>query len=156
MPGWELAPSPAIAGSLGRPTPARCRHRVLRVLGAVLAVDGGGPHHSDEPVGGVEQRIVSRLSNVVKRLEQREFVRREPDPTNGRYTNAILTDTGWECVVRAAPGHVNAVRHFIFDPLSAEQVAALREVSGLIAARIRCGTSSATELADLDSSDGAC
>ncbi len=83
---------------------------------------------------------LSRLSNVVKRLEQREFVRRAPDPTNGRYTNALLTDAGWECVVRAAPGHVNAVRHFIFDPLSAEQVEALRVTSGLIADRIRCGT----------------
>jgi len=38
---------------------------------------------------------LSRLSNVVKRLEQREFVRRAPDPTNGRYTNAFLTDAGW-------------------------------------------------------------
>ena len=65
---------------------------------------------------------LSRLSNVVKRLEQRDFVRRAPDPTNGRYTNAVLTDAGWECVVQAAPGHVNAVRQFIFDPLSAEQV----------------------------------
>jgi DNA-binding MarR family transcriptional regulator len=83
---------------------------------------------------------LSRLSNVVKRLEQREFVRRAPDPTNGRYTNAFLTDAGWECVVRAAPGHVNAVRHFIFDPLSADQVEALRVTSGLIADRIRCGT----------------
>src|SRR6195952_5479352 len=34
---------------------------------------------------------MSRLSNVVKRLEQRGFIRRTPDPTNGRYTLAILT-----------------------------------------------------------------
>ena len=87
---------------------------------------------------------LSRLSNVVKRLEQREFVRRAPDPTNGRYTNAFLTDAGWECVVRAAPGHVNAVRHFIFDPLSAEQVEELRVTSGRIADRIRSGAPSAT------------
>jgi hypothetical protein len=37
---------------------------------------------------------------------------------------------------------VNAVRQFIFDPLSAEQVEAL----GLIADRIRCGTA-ATDIA---------
>ena len=85
---------------------------------------------------------LSRLSNVVKRLEQRDFVRRAPDPTNGRYTNAVLTDAGWECVVQAAPGHVKAVRHFIFDPLSASQVEALREIGGLIAAGIRAGRSS--------------
>jgi len=81
---------------------------------------------------------LSRLSNVVKRLEQRGLVRRAPDPTNGRYTNAVLTDAGWECVVQAAPGHVNAVRQFIFDPLSAEQLEALRVIGGLIADRIRC------------------
>jgi len=99
---------------------------------------------------------LSRLSNVVKRLEQRDFVRRLPDPTNGRYTNAVLTDAGWECVVRAAPGHVNAVRQFIFDPLSAEQVGALREIGGLIADRIRSGPSSATDLADLVPADNNC
>src|SRR5204863_302166 len=52
---------------------------------------------------------LSRLSNVIKRLEQRGFVRREPDPGDGRYTNAILTEPGWEKVVAAAPGHVAAV-----------------------------------------------
>ena len=99
---------------------------------------------------------LSRLSNVVKRLEQREFVRRAPDPTNGRYTIAMLTGAGWECVVRAAPGHVKAVRHSIFDPLSADQVEALREIGGLIAARIRSGSSSATDLADLVPADDSC
>jgi len=91
---------------------------------------------------------LSRLSNVVKRLEQRQLVRRAPDPTNGRYTNAFLTEAGWECVVRAAPGHVNTVRQFLFDPLSAEQVEALGVISGLIADRIRCGLPSATEQSD--------
>jgi DNA-binding MarR family transcriptional regulator len=99
---------------------------------------------------------LSRLSNVVKRLEQRDFVRRVPDPTNGRYTNAVLTDAGWECVVRAAPGHVNAVRRFILDPLSTEQVEALREIAGLIADRIRSGATSTADLAELAAADGSC
>jgi len=97
---------------------------------------------------------LSRLSNVVKRLEQRDLVRRVPDPNNGRYTNAVLTDAGWECVAQAAPGHVNAVRHFIFDPLTTAQVDALREVGGLIADRIHAGRLS-TE-ADLASADDSC
>lgn len=99
---------------------------------------------------------LSRLSNVVKRLEQRELVRRAPDPSNGRYTNAFLTETGWECVVRAAPGHVHAVRQLVFDPLSAEQVEALRVVGGLIANRIRCGTPSAMEQPNLAPTHGEC
>src|ERR1700751_3031965 len=33
---------------------------------------------------------LSRLSHLVKRLESRGYVRREPDPEDGRFTNAIL------------------------------------------------------------------
>jgi DNA-binding MarR family transcriptional regulator len=99
---------------------------------------------------------LSRLSNVVKRLEQRELVRRAPDPANGRYTNAFLTDTGWECVVKAAPGHVKAVRQFVLDPLSAEQVETLANVGGLIAERIRCATTAAGEQADPPLAGGGC
>jgi hypothetical protein len=77
-----------------------------------------------------------------------------PDPGNGRYTNAVLTDAGWECVTQAAPGHVNAVRQFIFDPLTTAQVDALREVGSLIADRIRAGRRAPE--ADLASADNSC
>jgi DNA-binding MarR family transcriptional regulator len=84
---------------------------------------------------------MSRLSNVVKRLEERGFVQRTPDPVNGRYTIAMLTDAGWATVVGAAPGHVRAVRQYVLDPLTCEQVLALQDVGGRIAARIREGSS---------------
>ena len=71
----------------------------------------------------------SRLSNVIKRLEQRNAVRREPCPTNARFTHAILTDEGWDLVVAAAPGHVRAVRRLVFDGLTRDQVSGLREVA---------------------------
>ena len=80
---------------------------------------------------------MSRLSNVVKRLEQRGFVQRTPDPTNGRYTIAVLTDAGWAGVVRAAPGHVRAVRRLVLDPLTSKEVALLDDVAGRIAQGIR-------------------
>ena len=38
---------------------------------------------------------LSRLSHLVKRLEERGLVRREPDPADGRFTNAVLTDQGF-------------------------------------------------------------
>ncbi|MCZ7420020.1 MULTISPECIES: MarR family transcriptional regulator [unclassified Micromonospora] len=72
---------------------------------------------------------LSRLSNVVKRLEQRGLLRREPDPENPRYNRAVLTGAGWDLVVAAAPGHVAAVRRFVIDGLTEEQVTALREVA---------------------------
>lgn len=64
---------------------------------------------------------LSRLSHVVKRLEKQGWVRRTPDPDNGRYTLAVLTETGWEKIVAAAPGHVEAVRRLVFDPLTQAQ-----------------------------------
>ena len=82
---------------------------------------------------------LSRLSNVVKRLELQGWVRREPDPTDGRYTVAILTDSGYEKVVAAAPGHVRAVRRLVFESLTDEQVRQLAESTRLIGAKLRCG-----------------
>ncbi|GGM57275.1 hypothetical protein GCM10011608_47740 [Micromonospora sonchi] len=53
----------------------------------------------------------------------------QPDPESPRYTRAVLTDAGWNLVVAAAPGHVTAVRRYVIDGLTDEQVAALREVA---------------------------
>lgn len=72
---------------------------------------------------------LSRLSNVVKRLEQRGLLYRAPDPDNPRYTRATLTDAGWDLVVAAAPGHVAAVRRYVIDGLTRDQIEALREVA---------------------------
>ncbi|GAA0522652.1 MarR family transcriptional regulator [Paractinoplanes deccanensis] len=88
---------------------------------------------------------LSRLSNVVKRLETRGLLRREPDPCNGRYTVAILTDEGWDLVVKAAPGHVEAVRRYVIDGLTDEQIKALREVACHVTARVQAGLGECTE-----------
>ncbi|MEV0779056.1 MarR family winged helix-turn-helix transcriptional regulator [Streptomyces sp. NPDC050433] len=64
---------------------------------------------------------LSRLSNVVIRLEKRGWVRRRPDPSDGRATLASLTDDGVDKVTAAAPSHVDAVRQLVFDPLTKAQ-----------------------------------
>jgi DNA-binding MarR family transcriptional regulator len=69
-----------------------------------------------------------RLSQVVARLEQRGWVRRTPDPADGRYTLAILTDQGQAKVTQAAPGHVQEVRRLVLDPLTKTQSRQLREI----------------------------
>jgi len=69
-----------------------------------------------------------RLSQVVARLEQRGWIRRTPDPADGRYTLAILTDQGQATVTEAAPGHVQEVRRLVFDPLTKTQPRQLREI----------------------------
>jgi len=71
---------------------------------------------------------LARLSQAVGRLEKRGWVRRMPDPDDGRYTLAVLTDDGWDKVVATAPGHVEEVRRLVFDPLTRAQHRQLREI----------------------------
>jgi len=75
---------------------------------------------------------LSRLSNVVGRLEQRGWVRRTADPADGRDTLALLTEDGWAKVVASAPAHVAEVRRLVFVPLTKAQQRQL----GTIAQRI--------------------
>lgn len=77
-----------------------------------------------------------RLSRVVNRLVDAGYVRREPCATDRRATNLVLTDAGWAKVVRAAPAHVRAVRGFVVDALTSEQLDQLRTISSRILATL--------------------
>jgi DNA-binding MarR family transcriptional regulator len=83
---------------------------------------------------------LSRLSHLIGRLEKRGLVRREPDPSDGRFTNALLTDAGYAHVVEAAPGHVQHVRSLIFDALETKAQHALRDAAHQILAGLDDGT----------------
>ncbi|WP_432148695.1 MarR family winged helix-turn-helix transcriptional regulator [Streptomyces sp. bgisy029] len=72
---------------------------------------------------------LSRLSNVIKRCEQRGWVVRSPDPADGRYTLAELTDTGFDIVDQAAPTHLRAVRGLVLDSLSTADQKALARIA---------------------------
>ena len=85
------------------------------------------------------------LANRLASLVEHGLLRREPDPCNGRYTVAILTDEGWDLVVKAAPGHVDAVRHYVIDGLTDEQIKAVREVACHVTARVQSGMPECTE-----------
>lgn len=79
---------------------------------------------------------LSRLSHLVKRLEARGFVRREPDPEDGRFTNAILTQTGYEKLVASAPAHVETVRSLVIDGFSAAELRQLRDACERLLSRL--------------------
>jgi hypothetical protein len=51
----------------------------------------------------------------------------------------VLTEPGMEKVVDSAPGHVEAVRRLVIDPLTAGQLDGVREAGDLIQARIERG-----------------
>ena len=73
---------------------------------------------------------LSRLSHLIKRLEGRGWLRRELDPGDGRYTNAILTDEGYAKVVATAPAQTDLVRRLVVDALTPAQLRQLGEISG--------------------------
>ncbi len=87
-------------------------------------------------LAGLARGSLSRLSHLIKQLEQRGWVRRETCTDDGRYTNAILTDDGFAKVVATAPGHVGTVRELVVDALTTAQLRQLREISARILNRI--------------------
>jgi DNA-binding MarR family transcriptional regulator len=84
----------------------------------------------------VANASLSRLSHLIKRLERRQLVRREPDPADGRYTNAILTPAGLRLLTASAPAHVATVRELVIDPLTPAQLRQLCTASERILQRI--------------------
>jgi DNA-binding MarR family transcriptional regulator len=84
----------------------------------------------------------SRLSHTVRRLAARGYMKRRPDPDDGRYTEAILTDAGYDLVVRAAPGHVALVRRLFIDVVDRRQLADLAELGQRVLSRIDPGANS--------------
>jgi DNA-binding MarR family transcriptional regulator len=114
------------------------------VLDAQLQRDSGLSHFeynvlaglSEAPEGSLRMSVLAahadgslpRLSQVIARLERRGLVRRTPDPDDGRFTLAVLTDAGRDAVVAAAPGHVETVRNLIFDPLTKAKTRQLRDI----------------------------
>ncbi|MEU3983364.1 MarR family transcriptional regulator [Streptomyces sp. NPDC026672] len=78
----------------------------------------------------------SRLSHAVDRLTRDGWVRRVPCPSDTRGQLAQLTDEGMEKVRRTARDHVERVRTLLFDRLTREQQADLREASEALATGI--------------------
>ena len=87
-------------------------------------------------LAAVTNASLSRLSHLIKRLESWGFVRRETDPTDGRFTIAILTDAGYAKLVASAPAHVACVRQLVIDEFSASELAQLRAACDRIVARV--------------------
>ena len=96
---------------------------------------------SDQPTRSIGMKALSvvtngsmsRLSHVVSRLEDRGWVERRPHPTDGRLTEAHLTDEGHRTIADAAPAHVESARALVIDRLTTQQVSQLRDICQTIA-----------------------
>jgi DNA-binding MarR family transcriptional regulator len=118
--------------------------RLPAALDAQMRRDAGITHFEYQVLAGLSQAAgrtrrmsdlaeqtegsLPRLSQVVRRLEARGWVRRTTHPADGRCTLATLTEDGWAKVQQAAPGHVAEVRRLVFDQLTGAQSWQLRQI----------------------------
>ena len=78
----------------------------------------------------------SRMSHMVRRLEGRGLVRREPDPCDGRGTVVVLTDAGYDHLLVTAPRHVARVRELVVDALGPDDMTRLGDISRRVVAQL--------------------
>jgi len=87
-------------------------------------------------LAGYASSTLSRLSRAISRLEKRGAVRRTTDPTDGRYTLAILTDAGHALVAESTPAHHALVEELVFGALTDAQARQFATLSGRISRAI--------------------
>ncbi len=100
----------------------------------ILAMLSEAPHRTMRmsELAEITNSSPSRLSHAVARLEERGWVRRERSTDDLRGNLAVLTDDGMAVVEAVAPGHVAAVRRFLFDVITPEERKTLEEVFGKV------------------------
>jgi DNA-binding MarR family transcriptional regulator len=79
----------------------------------------------------------SRLSHQVDRLERVGLVERQACESDRRGANAVLTDHGWDVLVKAAPTHVEGVREHFVDLLTEDEFAALGRALSVVAQHLQ-------------------
>ncbi len=111
--------------------PLRQRHQLMLFEYHALAMLSEVPARK-LPVKSLAQLTngsLSRLSHVLDRLEARGFIARSQCPTDGRVTEAALTEVGFAALVAAAPGHVKTVRDLVIDVLTPNQIEQLGAIT---------------------------
>ncbi len=70
----------------------------------------------------------SRLTHTVGRMEAKGLMTRAPCDSDGRGVRAVLTESGYDLLVKAAPDHVESVRRALVDVVDPDDFAALGRV----------------------------
>ncbi|MGB8022252.1 MAG: MarR family transcriptional regulator [Candidatus Nanopelagicales bacterium] len=63
----------------------------------------------------------SRLSHQIDRMAKAGLVQRQECPEDRRGSYAVMTESGWQAIVAAAPDHVESVRRHLLDQLTPEE-----------------------------------
>jgi DNA-binding MarR family transcriptional regulator len=84
---------------------------------------------------------LSRLSHHLQRMTKRGLVDRGTSETDGRATDALLTEQGWEKLTSAAPQHAAWVRRIFFSDIAvADQEQLADALSTIYQTLLREGT----------------
>lgn len=102
-------------------------HAYYMILAMLSEAPGTGMRMSE--LAELLSSSQSRLSHAIRKLVELGWIRKDPDPEDGRASFACLTDEGMHMLVEAAPGHVSTVVDAVFSRLSAEQVEQLHTIS---------------------------
>lgn len=101
-------------------------------------------HLSAAPTGlriselaGLIDDTSSCITHRVNRLVTAGLVDKRADPDDQRARRALLTRAGRRLLAEAAPAHVERVRRWVFDPLTARDVADLARVTRKLEAHLR-------------------
>lgn len=113
-------------------------HAYFEILVRLSEADGRAMRMSELAERTLSSR--SRLSHAVARLEERGWVERSECATDRRGQIARLTDAGFAVLAAAAPGHVAAVREYVIDQLSAEQLHQLTAIGETIIEKVSTPT----------------
>jgi len=79
----------------------------------------------------------SRLSHQIDRMEVSGLVTREVCSDDKRGTFAVLTASGWDTIVAAAPDHVESVRRNLIDVLGPDRFTRFGRDCQVIAEHLR-------------------
>lgn len=79
----------------------------------------------------------SRLAHHLRRMEQRDLVRRFNCPTDARGIMVELTPAGRDAIETAAPGHVETVRRHFVDLLDTTEIDTLTAITKRVTAAVQ-------------------
>ena len=107
----------------------------FQVLARLAGAPEGRLRMTDLADGVVYSR--SGLTYQAGLLEKRGLITRSPSPDDERSVMVTVTDAGRDLVAQVLPGHVDRVRHLMFEPLTGDDVTALGAVLGRIRDHMR-------------------
>jgi DNA-binding MarR family transcriptional regulator len=105
-------------------------------------------------LAGLSHQSKSRLSHQMTRMENAGLVMRESCDSDRRGQWAVLTEAGWDRLVKAAPDHVESVRRHYIDLLTEEQREILSEAFHTVMLHLHAdgGTSACPTMSNISAS----